>query len=115
MGEKTVSLEIENLDEISWVRVTGEISDDGILDTRRVVLDLLAGDVARILPDLSGVRYVSSSGIGMMVSLLKRCHKDKVPFAVTGLNADLRELFALTRLDQVFTVVQNPKDWHAPA
>lgn len=60
---------------------------------------------------MAGVDYISSSGIGMMVSILKRCHQAGVDFAVYSLTPDIHELFTLTRLDQVFTIAPDFGSW----
>ena len=113
MSDRTLSVAIETHDDISWVRLDGEICDDAITEAREAVIDIIENQAQRVLIDLSGVHYISSSGIGMLVTLLKRCHQAEIPFAVTGLRDEIRELFALTRLDQVFTVVQSLEAWQA--
>ncbi len=106
-----LSVEVEAHDDGCVVSAKGAICDDGTLEMRRRLLGAHSSGSSRVLVDLSGVNYISSSGIGMLVSILKRCHKDEISFALCGLNKDILELFQLTRLDQVFAILPDRSAW----
>ena len=106
-----VSVQVEDCGDARVVRVSGAICDEGTAEVRAALVTALESGAPRILVDFSGVEYMSSSGIGMMVSMLKRCHQAGIAFAISGLSTDIRELFELTRLDQVFTLVTSLEAW----
>jgi len=54
--------------------------------------------------DLSGLTYIDSSGLGVLISLHKRCLQKGGRMVITGLRGMVEELFKLTRLDLVFNV-----------
>ena len=60
---------------------------------------------------MEGVDYISSSGIGMLVAILKRCRQLDAQLVLVGLDENMRELFGMTRLDQVFTVAESLDSW----
>lgn len=60
-----------------------------------------AGQPRRVLLDLSEVAFVDSTGLGVLVSLLKRMGSDG-RIAVVGANAAVQRLFQITRLDKLF-------------
>lgn len=113
MADEADTLQIEVTEEADMVRVraVGDVSDSGTMELRHALVEVLESEPGRILVDCTDVAYVSSSGIGMLVSLLKRSHHDGVGFALCGLNEDIREIFSLTRLDQVFTILNKAEDW----
>ncbi|MFN0060512.1 MAG: STAS domain-containing protein [Planctomycetota bacterium] len=93
------------------VCLQGSLCDDGIADARKMFTDLLESGTKTVGVEMSGVDYISSAGIGMLVSVLKRCQQDRVKLALIALNDDIRELFTLTRLDQVFVIVPSVQSW----
>ena len=52
--------------------------------------------------DFSNSPYIDSSGLGALVSLSRRLRDAGGDLRLVGLNDDLRSLFELTRLDQLF-------------
>ena len=108
---ETLTATAEEVGDVHCVRLTGSLCDDGISVARQVIIDTLSQGATRIAVNMEAVDYISSSGIGMLVSILKRCFQQKVQMALCGLNEDIRELFALTRLDQVFTIARDVKSW----
>ncbi|MEE8143551.1 MAG: STAS domain-containing protein [Planctomycetota bacterium] len=108
---RTLACEVETMGDLHFVKLNGSLSDEGIALARKAILDALNGGAAKIAVGMQDVGYVSSSGIGMLVSMLKRCHQHNVPLAICSLNTDIRELFTLTRLDQVFTIARDVHAW----
>ncbi len=62
-----------------------------------------------IIIDLSEVDFIDSSGLGAMVSVLKRVGS-KGSLVLTGVNEKTRKIFELTRMDRVFDIQQSPED-----
>jgi len=56
-----------------------------------------------IVIDLSKVTFIDSSGLGALVSILKRIGT-KGEIRLCGLRENIKSLFQLTRLDKVFTI-----------
>lgn len=111
-SNQPISYEITTAgDDIQVVNLSGSLCEDGIDVTRQVMTDCISERPARLALRMADVSYISSSGIGMLVSVLKRCHQSGVDFAVCELTPDLFELFTLTRLDQVFTVATSVEAW----
>ena len=59
---------------------------------------------ARIVLNFSGLEYMNSGGIGMLVTLLVRANRQRQQLAAYGLSAHYREIFELTRLDEAITI-----------
>ncbi len=106
-----MTCEVQLADDVHQVTLVGSLCDEGIDTARTVLCDLVQNEAKSIAAHMGGVEYVSSSGIGMLVSILKRCHQSKVNFALCGLTEDIHELFALTQLDQVFTIAPDIEAW----
>jgi anti-sigma B factor antagonist len=57
-----------------------------------------------IVLNFSGLEYMNSSGIGLLVTLLVRAHRHKQRLLVYGLSQHYREIFELTRLDDAIGI-----------
>jgi len=58
----------------------------------------------RIVLNFSGLDYMNSGGIGMLVTLLVRANRQHQQLAACGLSDHYREIFELTRLDEAITI-----------
>jgi anti-anti-sigma factor len=73
-----------------------------------------------LLLDFSGVGYINSTGIALIVGLLARARTESRPVSARGLTPHYREIFEITRLSDFMTILADepapPNDYHgAPA
>jgi len=73
-------------------------------ELREFVLKLLGEGQIRFILDLSGVSFVDSSGLGVLLSGYKNVNLQSGRFCLTGLHPRVQAMFELTRLDQVFEI-----------
>jgi anti-sigma B factor antagonist len=57
-----------------------------------------------IVLNFSGLEYMNSSGIGMLVTLLVRANRQRQRLVAFGLNEHYRQIFELTRLDVAIAI-----------
>lgn len=53
---------------------------------------------------MTNVDYIDSSGLGVLVSIHKRTRQVNGSLVISGVTGFVKDLFALTRLDKVFTM-----------
>lgn len=73
---------------------------------REKLTDLIDDGVTLLVLNLSGLEYVDSSGLGVLISIHKRCLQKGGKMVVSGLRGMVDDLFKLTRLDLVFNIEQ---------
>jgi anti-sigma B factor antagonist len=84
------------------LRVRGEL-DALSCPELRVVLDTLAEkENSVVIVDLSELRLIDSSGVGVMVSLYKRVRANGGEVKFVGVTAQPLIIFKLLRLDRAF-------------
>ncbi|MEZ4301689.1 MAG: STAS domain-containing protein [Polyangiaceae bacterium] len=89
-GDETI-LRIEGtLDAATAPDLRGVV--DAIVDEGRLLITL----------ELSGLRLIDSSGVGVIVSLFKRVRANGGQVRIQGLRDQPRAIFRLLRLDRVF-------------
>ena len=86
------------------LRIEGTLDAVTAPDLRGVIDQLVTDKRNSITLDLSGLRLIDSSGVGVIVSLFKRCRAQGGEVRITGLNEQPRAVFKLLRLDRVFPV-----------
>lgn len=69
---------------------------------KQAVLDAIEDGARVVVVDFTRSGYIDSSGLGALVSLAKKLRDLGGDLRLAGLNADLRSLFELTRLDALF-------------
>ncbi|MBL3539977.1 STAS domain-containing protein [Aminivibrio sp.] len=88
------------------IRLGGSMYVEDSASVREQLIGLLEEGIINLTIDLSGLDYVDSSGLGVLISIHKRCLQKGGKMVITGLRGMVEELFRLTRLDLVFNVSQ---------
>ena len=60
--------------------------------------------------DLSGVPYMDSAGMGALINYYVHCQKEGAALVVAGVCSRVMELFKLTRVDTLLTIVPTADD-----
>lgn len=108
MTQDTVSMDVRRAgDELGVIAVQGDVtaaSEDALMDAYTRAAD---GSTRAILLDFSGLEYMNSGGIGLLVTLLVRANRAKQRLLACGLNDHYRQIFELTRLDEAISIYAN--------
>lgn len=62
------------------------------------------GNTKAIVLNFTGLDYMNSSGIGLLVTLLIRTQRQKQRLLACGLSEHYRQIFELTRLNEAITI-----------
>jgi anti-sigma B factor antagonist len=68
-----------------------------------------------VLLNFSGLQYMNSGGIGLLVTLLVRANRQRQQLLAYGLNDHYHQIFELTRLDEAIGIHPNEQDALAAA
>lgn len=69
-----------------------------------------ANGVRAVLLNFSGLEYMNSSGIGLLVTTLIRANRQGQKLLAYGLNDHYRHIFELTRLNEAIGVFESESD-----
>jgi anti-sigma B factor antagonist len=84
------------------VGIDGQLVVGNRQELKQLVLAQLERGERRFRIDFERTRYVDSSGLGVLVALAKKIKTERGSLTLGRLNADLRTLFQLTKLDTLF-------------
>lgn len=90
------------------IGVDGQLIVGNRHDLKQGVLEALEQGDRKFIIDFSNTGYIDSSGLGVLVSLLRKIREAGGDLRIAGLNEDLRTLFELTKLDTLFTITDSP-------
>lgn len=88
----------------------GKIYADQAPGLKDYLLGLADKGMTRLLVDARELEQIDSSGLNVFVHLLKRVRPDGGRIVFFGLNADLKRVFSITKLDSVMTVASDRAD-----
>lgn len=90
-------------DQISVIDITGEVTaaaENGLMDAYTQT----GPQTRAIILNFSGLQYMNSSGIGLLVTLLIRVNRQKQRLMAYGLSDHYQQIFQLTRLDEAIGI-----------
>jgi anti-sigma B factor antagonist len=97
-------VEISREGEIAIVRTMQRV-DTSNADLLEAELIKLLGTGARLLVfDLSGTKYIASSGLRILLSTAKKLANSGGKMALSGLNPQVREVFTIAGFDRIFKI-----------
>jgi anti-sigma B factor antagonist len=83
--------------------LTGQLTiDDGDLAFRKKVHELVENGQVKLVVDLSGVEYIDSSGIGMLVAKVNTVRQKQGDIKLVRLTRPTQSLLAMLKLAMVF-------------
>lgn len=99
----------------SSIAIVGDVtaaSENALMDAYS---EATRGGARSIVLDFTGLDYMNSGGIGLLVTLLVRVQRHGQRLLATGLSEHYREIFALTRLDEAIELYETPTEAAAAA
>jgi anti-sigma B factor antagonist len=100
------TLETEALPSgIHVLTASGEIDLFTAPDLREAATAALDAGAQRIVVDLSGVRFLDSTGLGVLIAILKRLRPAGGQFAIVNTNPTTAATFSITGLDDVLRIL----------
>jgi anti-sigma B factor antagonist len=91
-------------DGVAVIELTGDVTaacESELMDAYR---EAGRAEIRGIVLDFTGLDYMNSSGIGLLVTLLVRARREGRQISAYGLSDHYRQIFELTRLDEVISV-----------
>lgn len=91
--------------DVAFLRIAGDVtsaSDAELTEGFGAAIDDGARAVAL---DFSGMEYMNSGGIGLLVTLLVRAQRSGVRLLAIGLSDHYRQILSLTRLDEAIEIL----------
>jgi len=107
-AEPRFELEEEALDERTHlIAVSGEIHVSTAPEFSRLLNEAIEGGKTQVVLDLSGVEFIDSTGLSVLLNGLRRVTRRGGRMALVCTNPTVLRLFVITRLDSTFKIVSS--------
>ncbi|HET7385731.1 MAG TPA: STAS domain-containing protein [Nocardioidaceae bacterium] len=110
MDAPTVSMDVRHLDGgTAVVDIKGEVTSACEPELMSAYDAAAGSETRRLVLNFTGLEYMNSGGIGMLVTLLVRTNRQRQQLAAYGLSDHYRQIFELTRLDEAITIFEDER------
>jgi anti-sigma B factor antagonist len=75
-----------------------------------LVSDSVEAGIKTVVIDLEKVRYISSSGLGLLITLLTKMKNAGGELFLTAPSEHVKKLLLITKLNEIFKVVESVKE-----
>jgi anti-sigma B factor antagonist len=104
MTTPIVVMDVRHVDGASVVDIRGDVTATCEEPLMAAYEQASAAGNQRLVLNFTGLDYMNSSGIGMLVTLLVRANRQRQKLAAYGLSDHYRQIFELTRLDEAIGI-----------
>ena len=91
-------------DDVGVIAIDGELTAASEDALTAAFTEATSGGERVVLMDFSGLEYMNSGGIGLLVTLLVRANRQGQRLLACGLDDHYRQILELTRLDEAITI-----------
>ena len=105
-----MELTTEQSGDLTCVTLRGDHLDAGVAEEfKRDMAPLLKGD-ARLLLDMTRLRFLDSAGIGALLSCLRQVSAGGGDMKLFGLTKNVRAVFEMTRMHRLFDLYETREE-----
>lgn len=93
---------IEEIDGKYVATLQGEMDTPSAMEAEKVLKPLYTSDGKDVIIDCTGLEYIASSGLRILLGILKGAKADGSRVVLKGVNDDIKNVFKLTGFISIF-------------
>jgi anti-anti-sigma factor len=90
--------------EVMIVRLSGRLDSSAAAAAEEGLLVALGGVPPRVAIDMTGLAYISSAGLRVLLVVAKKVQQQHGKVALFGLAPNVREVFTISGFDTIFAI-----------
>jgi len=102
-----VTLQHERGNDSDTVYINGRLGAANSSEVGSELVKILESGPGILYLDIAELHFLDSSGLSLLVSLLKRARQNEGNLVLLNMNDRISSLFELTRLHEIFDIHQN--------
>jgi anti-sigma B factor antagonist len=103
-----MTVQVHELDGWAVAQVNGDVDVATAPRLREQLIKLISDGQPRIVLDLDGVAFLDSTGLGVIVGILKRTRTHDGDLRLVCTRPQLQRLFEITSLDRTLPLADSP-------
>ena len=93
------------------IQLSGDlIGEDNGSRVLEVVTDSIQQNVLTAIVDISGLRYINSSGIGVLITMLTKFRNKGGDLYLLKPSESVQKLLVITKLNSIFQIIQSVEE-----
>ena len=96
---------IQENEKVMMAVFEGRLDTAAAAETEKALKPLYEANGRDIIFDCNALEYISSSGLRLLLGVLKAAKPQGSQVSITGINDDLRQVFAMTGFTNLFNFV----------
>ena len=93
------------------LRLVGDlIGEDSGATVVEVATDAIQQSIKKCIVDISGLRYINSSGIGLLITILTKFRNKGGEVYLMKPSESVQKLLVITKLNAIFQIVQSEEE-----
>jgi anti-sigma B factor antagonist len=97
-----MEINVQSIGQVTVVEISGEIDSNTAPQAQERLLPLVQPG-AKILLDMSGVEYMSSAGLRMLLSMYRQISRQNGGIVLVGLTEEIKDTMSITGFLNFFT------------
>ena len=102
-----IDIQQEDVDGTRVLALTGRLDTETSADVELTLQDLMSAGERNFLVDMSGVGYVSSAGLRVLLATAKQLEGGKGNLRLCSLNASVKQVFDVAGFSKLFSIFAN--------
>lgn len=107
MSNQSLNITVESMARVELVTVSGRVDSNSAGELEKAVNDIIARRVYNIVLELSGVDYMSSAGLRVLISALRTCKGKRGDVCLVSISERVDEVLDLAGIKPMFTIYDN--------
>ena len=93
------------------IKLSGDlIGENNSADVIGVVTEMLQQKIKTCIVDISGLRYINSSGIGLLITILTKFRNKGGEVYLMKPSESVQKLLVITKLNAIFQIIQSEEE-----
>ncbi|WP_456457666.1 STAS domain-containing protein [Reichenbachiella sp.] len=103
-----MNYKINHEGDLVFINFEGDlIGEENGPEIIEAVNDSLSNKIIKCAVDISDVRYINSSGIGVLITILTKFRNKGGEVVIVNPSEHVKKLLAITKLNAIFTIVDS--------
>lgn len=102
-----MKLSQKDYDQKTVLSISGDIVAENAPVLKKKFKNLKHEHFRHIIFDLHAVDFIDSSGLGILISMMRNAEENGIQFSLVRLRSEVKEIFEVTRLFRVFQIFDN--------
>ena len=107
MSNQSLNITVESMARVELITVSGRVDSNSAGELEKAVNDIIARHEYNIVLELSGVDYMSSAGLRVLISALRTCKSKRGNVCLVAVNARVDEVLELAGIKPMFDIYEN--------